>query len=117
MNQLIVISAVGRDRAGVVHDLTRTVLDCGGNIEESRMTALGNEFAMLAVGTKTESESAEVPDDLKAQLRALGYMQTVAFLQFDVKGGAFQGSQWAQCYTHPAGCLYIAKPGNKVLQG
>ncbi len=47
MNQLIVISAVGRDRAGVVHDLTRTVLDCGGNIEESRMTALGNEFAML----------------------------------------------------------------------
>jgi glycine cleavage system transcriptional repressor len=47
MNQLIVITAVGHDRAGVIHDLTRAVLDCGGNIVESRMTALGAEFAML----------------------------------------------------------------------
>ena len=47
MNQLIVISAIGGDRAGVVHELTRAVLECGGNIVESRMTALGSEFAML----------------------------------------------------------------------
>lgn len=47
MQQLIVLSAVGTDRAGVVNDLTRVVLDCGGNIEESRMTALGSEFAMV----------------------------------------------------------------------
>ncbi|MBT8136623.1 MAG: glycine cleavage system protein R [Gammaproteobacteria bacterium] len=47
MNELIVISAVGRDRPGVVHDLTHTVLECGGNIVESRMTALGQDFAML----------------------------------------------------------------------
>ena len=47
MSQLIVISAVGSDRTGVVHDLTKVILACGGNIEESRMTALGSEFAML----------------------------------------------------------------------
>ncbi len=47
MQQLIVLSAVGTDRAGVVNDLSRVILDCGGNIEESRMTALGSEFAML----------------------------------------------------------------------
>jgi len=47
MQQLVVISAVGTDRAGVVNDLTRVILDCGGNIEESRMTALGSEFAMV----------------------------------------------------------------------
>jgi len=47
MQQLIVLSAVGTDRAGVVNDLTRVILDCGGNIEESRMTALGSEFAMI----------------------------------------------------------------------
>lgn len=47
MTQLIVLSAIGTDRAGVVHDLTKVILDCGGNIEESRMTALGTEFAML----------------------------------------------------------------------
>lgn len=47
MSQLIVLSAIGTDRAGVVNDLSKVILDCGGNIEESRMTALGTEFAML----------------------------------------------------------------------
>src|SRR4030095_14107463 len=47
MKQLIAICAVGNDRTGLVFDLTRVVVDCGGNILESRMTALGNEFAML----------------------------------------------------------------------
>ena len=31
----------------MVQDLTKVVFDCGGNIEESRMTTLGSEFAML----------------------------------------------------------------------
>ena len=47
MTQLIVISAVGTDRTGVVQDLTRAILSCGGNIEESRMATLGAEFAVL----------------------------------------------------------------------
>lgn len=47
MSQLIVISAVGPDRTGVVHDLTQVVMKNDGNILESRMTALGSEFAML----------------------------------------------------------------------
>jgi glycine cleavage system transcriptional repressor len=47
MEQLLVLSAVGSDRKGVVRDLTRIVLDCGGNILESRMTALAREFAVL----------------------------------------------------------------------
>ena len=47
MQQLIVISAVGTDRSGVVNDLTRVVMECGGNIEQSRMAALGSEFAMV----------------------------------------------------------------------
>ena len=49
MEQLMVISAVGGDRTGVVHELTRVVLDCGGSIRESRMTTLGSEFAMLVL--------------------------------------------------------------------
>jgi glycine cleavage system transcriptional repressor len=47
MAQLIVISALGTDRSGVVDNISRVILDCGGNIEESRMTSLGKEFAML----------------------------------------------------------------------
>ena len=47
MSQLIVISAIGTDRTGVVQDITKVILACGGNIEESRMTTLGSEFAVL----------------------------------------------------------------------
>ena len=47
MSQLIVLSAVGSDRAGVVQDISEVILSCGGNIEESRMTTLGSEFAVL----------------------------------------------------------------------
>ena len=31
----------------MVQDITEVILNCGGNIEESRMTTLGTEFAML----------------------------------------------------------------------
>ncbi len=47
LTQLIVLSALGRDRTGIVQDITEVILNCGGNIEESRMTTLGAEFAML----------------------------------------------------------------------
>ncbi len=47
MKDLIVITAVGHDRPGVVQELTQKILDCGGNIVESRMTALGQDLAML----------------------------------------------------------------------
>ncbi len=47
MSQLIVLSAIGTDRTGVVQDITKVIMACGGNIEESRMTTLGAEFAML----------------------------------------------------------------------
>jgi len=47
MEQLMVISVIGDDRNHVVHNLTHFILDCGGNIKESRMTTLGSEFTSL----------------------------------------------------------------------
>ena len=47
MKQHLAVSAVGSDRTGMVHELTRVISECGGNIAESRMSALGSEFAML----------------------------------------------------------------------
>lgn len=47
MAQLIVLSAIGTDRPGVVKEISKAVYDCGGNIEESRMASLGAEFAVL----------------------------------------------------------------------
>lgn len=47
MEQLLVISAVGNDHTGAVQNVSRIILDCGASIRESRMTALGAEFAMV----------------------------------------------------------------------
>jgi glycine cleavage system transcriptional repressor len=42
-----ILSAVGRDRPGIVADLAQLVYDCEANLEDSRMTLLGNEFAAI----------------------------------------------------------------------
>jgi glycine cleavage system transcriptional repressor len=47
MKQFLVVSVLGEDRPGILHDLARAVRDCGCNVVESRMTVLGGEFAML----------------------------------------------------------------------
>jgi glycine cleavage system transcriptional repressor len=47
MKQHLAVSAIGSDRTGMVHELTRIVTDCGGSIAESRMATLGSEFAIL----------------------------------------------------------------------
>ncbi len=46
-NKYLVISAVGEDRPGIVNELSRAILDGGCNIEDSRMTVLGGEFALI----------------------------------------------------------------------
>jgi glycine cleavage system transcriptional repressor len=47
MASYLVISALGTDRPGIVQEISRAVLDSGCNIEDSRMTVLGGEFAVL----------------------------------------------------------------------
>lgn len=47
MPSWFILSAVGRDRPGIVADLAQLVFDCEANLEDSRMTILGNEFAAI----------------------------------------------------------------------
>ena len=51
MNKSLVISALGNDKSGIVNELSKAILDQGGNISESRMTVLGGEFAMMLLVT------------------------------------------------------------------
>ena len=46
MKQFLAISAIGKDRPGLAHDVVRTIADCGASINESRMLPLGGELAM-----------------------------------------------------------------------
>src|SRR5262245_54576546 len=47
MEKWIVLTAVGRDRPGIVAAVTRALLDLGCNLGETSMTRLRNEFAMI----------------------------------------------------------------------
>lgn len=43
----LVISALGEDHPGIVNQLSKAILEQGCNIEDSRMTVLGGEFAAM----------------------------------------------------------------------
>ncbi|AEJ19167.1 glycine cleavage system protein R [Gracilinema caldarium] len=47
MKQQVLVTAVGKDRIGIVDDLSKEILDRSCNIEESRMALLGGDFAIL----------------------------------------------------------------------
>lgn len=63
--QHIAISAIGADRAGLVHDLTRAIAECGGSIAESRMVTLGSEFAMLVLVSGSWHALVRLESELK----------------------------------------------------
>ncbi len=72
MKQHLAISAIGSDRIGLVHDLSKTIADCGGSISESRMTALGSEFAVLVLVAGNWHAVARIETELKKMAEAAG---------------------------------------------
>lgn len=47
MKKYFALSAIGKDRPGIVADVAGLIYECGGNLEDSRMTLLGDQFALL----------------------------------------------------------------------
>jgi glycine cleavage system transcriptional repressor len=47
MQKNLVVTLTGQDRVGIVEQVTKKVLEYGGNVEASRMARLGGEFAVL----------------------------------------------------------------------
>jgi glycine cleavage system transcriptional repressor len=62
--QHLAIAAIGADRTGMVHELTRVISECGGNLAESRMATLGSEFAMLMLVTGNWHTLARLESEL-----------------------------------------------------
>ena len=59
MRKWFIVSAVGRDRPGIVADLAQLVYGCDANLEDSRMTILGNEFAAIMLCSGLSDELGE----------------------------------------------------------
>lgn len=64
-----VVSTISRDRPGIVDELTERVYGLGLSIEDSRMTMLGDEFAVLMLVTGDADALERLRDELEALLR------------------------------------------------
>lgn len=62
MTTKLVISALGDDRPGIVDELSNIIYDNGLNIEDSRMTVLGGEFAILLLINGSQTSIAKLHD-------------------------------------------------------
>ncbi len=68
----LVISALGEDRPGIVSQLSKLILDQGCNIEDSRMTVLGGEFAAMLLVEGKWNMLAKIENALSELERQLG---------------------------------------------
>ena len=64
MDTYLVLTALGKDRSGIVDQLSSTILDYGCNIVDSRMTVLGGEFAIILMLAGKWNELAKLEDSL-----------------------------------------------------
>lgn len=68
MKRWFTLSAIGRDRPGIVADLAELIYECDCNLEDSSMTILGSEFAVLLLLT---GEGAEIQDRLASACKRI----------------------------------------------
>ena len=68
----LVISALGEDHPGIVNALSKAILEHGCNIEDSRMTVLGGEFAAILLVEGKWNTLAKVENVLPELGRQLG---------------------------------------------
>jgi glycine cleavage system transcriptional repressor len=64
MQKLLAITAIGADRTGLVLDLSKAISAAGGSILQSRMTTLGQEFAVLVLVSANWHAIKKVQDAL-----------------------------------------------------
>lgn len=70
---MIIITAAGRDHPGMAHALAQILFDAGCNIEDTTMTRLSGEFAMILIVSPPDDETdhARFIENLATQLAPL----------------------------------------------
>jgi glycine cleavage system transcriptional repressor len=71
MKHHALLTAFGADRVGIVDDLTSLILEARCNVEESRMSVLGGEFAVILLFSGDEGEVRRLLEQLPARAAAL----------------------------------------------
>ena len=84
MPKNIVLTLTGRDKIGLVDNVTNVIAKRTGNVIASRMARLGGEFAILMLVSVPDSEFANLDQDFQ-QVRGEGYQVTLLQTEDDSK--------------------------------
>jgi glycine cleavage system transcriptional repressor len=85
MRRWFALSAIGRDRPGIVADLSELIYECDCNLEDSRMTILGSEFAVLLL---LSGAGADVEHRLSAGCKRLEWEKRLTVFFRPLEGDA-----------------------------
>jgi len=98
MKQWFALSAIGRDRPGIVADLSELIYECDCNLEDSSMTILGSEFAVLLLLT---GETADISARLSDACKRLEWEKrlTVFFRPLEAEPIPYRASHQASRYA------------------
>lgn len=72
MRNLMAITALGEDRPGILRELAGAIAETGSNIEDSRMTILGKEVAVLMMVSGRWNELAKLESSLPNCAKRMG---------------------------------------------
>ncbi len=67
----LVISAIGTDRPGIVNEISQLITRNNGNIDDSRMTVLGGEFAIILLISAATADLDNIARTLEQQSSVL----------------------------------------------
>jgi len=65
----LAVTAIGRDRPGIVAAITGALLELGGNVDDSQMSILHGHFAVMLIVSVPEDASL---DELESRLAGVG---------------------------------------------
>jgi glycine cleavage system transcriptional repressor len=87
--QYRILTAVGRDRPGLVEKISALLLMAGANVEDSRMAILGGEFALILLFSGPDAAVAAVAQQSEALADQLGLRITLATTEARTGRGEF----------------------------
>ena len=98
-----VLTAIGADRPGLVDEVSRFIVERGGNLEDSRMVNLHGQFAMMILVAGSEETVARMREDL-GDLERLSAVHAQVVAADEERGGVaaalpFRLQTWAM--DHP----------------
>ena len=72
MKKYAILFLVGKDRPGIVEEISTFLFERGANLEDSRMAAMGGRFSVMTLFSATADQFAGIESSL-ASLRKLGF--------------------------------------------